>query len=289
MKSSFCFSLVYPDNDIFSGVAPFPGAETGTGGRLRDVQATGRGAHTLAGISAYCVGNLHIPGHSLPWEQDVATTPYAANLAHPLAIEIEASNGASDYGNKYGEPVVAGFTRSFGQRLPNGERVEFIKPIMFTAGIGLLNDSHRSKLDPEEGMVVCKIGGPAYRIGMGGGAASSRVQGTADAALDFNAVQRGDAEMENRMNRVIRACIDMLDKNPIISIHDQGAGGNGNVLKEIVDPLGARYDLRAIPCGDDTMSVSEVGFFSHLILLQRIKICLDLGCRISREQCIFSP
>ena len=140
-----------------------------------------------------------------------------------------------------------------------GERFEYIKPIMFTAGVGLLNAEHSVKGQPSEGMVVCKIGGPAYRIGMGGGAASSRVQGTgaADTALDFNAVQRGDAEMENRMNRVIRACINMA-QNPIVSIHDQGAGGNGNVLKEIVDPLGAKYDVRNIPLGDPTLSVMEI-------------------------------
>jgi phosphoribosylformylglycinamidine synthase len=204
-----------------TGVAPFAGAETGTGGRLRDVQATGRGAHSLAGISSYCVGNLCIPGHPLPWE---VPSPYPNNLARPLEIILEASNGASDYGNKYGEPVVAGFTRSFGQRLPNGNRVEWIKPIMFTAGIGQMVAEHAKKGDPVVGMVVCKLGGPAYRIGMGGGAASSRPLGSDEgaAALDFNAVQRGDAEMENRMNRVVRACIELGPRNPIVSIHDQG-------------------------------------------------------------------
>lgn len=239
-----------------TGVAPFCGAETGTGGRLRDVQATGRGAHTVAGVSAYCVGNLNIPGYVLPWEEE--NPQLASNLANPLTIEIDASNGASDYGNKYGEPVICGFNRAFGQRLPNGERYEFLKPIMFTAGIGSLDSRHAVKGQPEVGMIVCKIGGPAYRIGMGGGAASSRLQGTADAALDFNAVQRGDAEMENRLNRVIRACVEMGDNNPIISIHDQGAGGNGNVLKELVDPLGAEYQLRSIPVGDKTLSPLEI-------------------------------
>ena len=129
---------------------------------------------------------------------------------------------------------------------------------MFTAGIGQMDAGHASKGAPEEGMIICKVGGPAYRIGMGGGAASSRVGDTESAALDFDAVQRGDAEMENRMVRVIRACIELGDSNPIISIHDQGAGGNGNVLKEIVDPLGARLELRSIPLGDPTMTVMEV-------------------------------
>merc|ERR1719162_1440224 len=239
-----------------SGVAPFPGAETGTGGRLRDVMATGRGAYPVAGISSYCVGNLQIPGYDLPWEDK--SFLYPSNLAAPLDIEIKASDGASDYGNKYGEPVIHGFTRSFGQRLPSGERFEWVKPIMFSAGIGQMDARFADKGDPEKGMLVVKIGGPCYRIGIGGGAASSRVQSAENAELDFDAVQRGDAEMENRMNRLMRACCDLGDKNPIVSVHDQGAGGNGNILKELVDPVGASYDIRKVYIGDDTLSVLEI-------------------------------
>ncbi|CAM9462984.1 unnamed protein product [Ascophyllum nodosum] len=243
-----------------SGVAPFPGAETGTGGRLRDVMATGRGAKPIAGISSYCVGNLRIPGYSLPWEEEkgAGEWEYASNLASPLEIEIQASNGASDYGNKFGEPVIHGFTRSFGQRLPEGERFEYVKPIMFSAGIGQMDDAHADKGEPEVGMWVVKVGGPAYRIGLGGGAASSRVGDANTARLDFNAVQRGDAEMENRLNRLMRACVELGEANPIVSLHDQGAGGNGNVLKEIVDPAGATYDIRKVLVGDETMSVLEI-------------------------------
>jgi phosphoribosylformylglycinamidine synthase len=239
-----------------SGVAPFPGAETGTGGRIRDVHATGRGSLVVAGTAAYCVGNLNIPGYTLPWED--AELAYPDNLAPPLQIEIEASNGASDYGNKFGEPVIQGYTRSFGMRLPNGERREWIKPIMFSGGIGQIDAWHTRKDDPEKGMWVVKIGGPAYRIGMGGGAASSMVQGENVAELDFNAVQRGDAEMEQKVNRVLRACVELGADNPIVSIHDQGAGGNCNVLKEIVEPLGARIEVRDIPLGDETLSVLEI-------------------------------
>ncbi|CAJ1940320.1 unnamed protein product [Cylindrotheca closterium] len=239
-----------------SGVAPFPGAETGTGGRLRDVTATGRGAYPVAGISAYCVGNLNIPGYELPWEDK--SFVYPGNLALPLDIELKASDGASDYGNKFGEPVIHGFTRSFGQRLPNGERFEWVKPIMFSAGVGQMDGRFSEKGAPEKGMLVLKIGGPAYRIGIGGGAASSRVQSSENADLDFDAVQRGDAEMENRMNRLMRACCDLGDKNPIVSVHDQGAGGNGNVLKELVEPVGAVYDIRNVNVGDDTLSVLEM-------------------------------
>jgi len=239
-----------------SGVAPFPGAETGTGGRLRDVMATGQGAYPVAGISSYCVGNLQIPGYDLPWEDK--SFVYPSNLASPLDIEIKASDGASDYGNKYGEPVIHGFTRSFGQRLPNGERFEWVKPIMFSAGVGQMDARFSKKGDPENGMLVVKIGGPCYRIGIGGGAASSRVTSSENADLDFDAVQRGDAEMENRMNRLMRACCDLGDKNPIISVHDQGAGGNGNILKELVEPVGASYDIRKVNIGDNTLSVLEI-------------------------------
>lgn len=249
-----------------SGVAPFPGAETGTGGRIRDVQATGRGAHVIAGVSAYAVGNLLLDNYALPWED--GTAKYPPNLAHPRDILVQASNGASDYGNKFGEPVVTGFARSFGLVLPSGERREYIKPIMFSAGLGQLDGRHCVKGDPEPAMWVVKVGGPAYRIGMGGGAASSRIQDAKTAELDFNAVQRGDAEMESKMNKVIRACIELGERNPIVSIHDQGAGGNGNVLKEIVEVPhaqpgdanrgGARYEVRNLLVGDDTLSVLEI-------------------------------
>lgn len=239
-----------------SGVAPFSGAETGTGGRLRDVTATGRGAYPVAGVSSYCVGNLNIPGYDMPWEDK--EFKYASNLALPLDIAVEASNGASDYGNKFGEPVIHGFARSFGQRLPNSERFEWVKPIMFSAGVGQLDGRHTVKGEPASGMLVVKIGGPAYRIGIGGGAASSRIQSSENADLDFDAVQRGDAEMENRMVRLMRACCDLGDQNPIISVHDQGAGGNGNILKELVEPVGAEYDIRNVYVGDNTLSVLEI-------------------------------
>jgi len=123
-----------------TGVAPFPGAETGTGGRIRDVQATGQGGLVVAGTAAYCVANLLIPGYDLPWED--RRSVYLSNLASPLTIEIRASDGASDYGNKFGEPVILGFTRSFDQKLPGGERWAWIKPIMFTGGIGQIDDRH---------------------------------------------------------------------------------------------------------------------------------------------------
>jgi phosphoribosylformylglycinamidine synthase len=255
-KRKYHIILTAETHNFPSGVAPFPGAETGTGGRIRDVQATGTGGLVIAGTAAYCVGNLRIPGYALPWEE--TSFIYPNNLASPLSIEVDASNGASDYGNKFGEPVIQGFTRSFGLRLPDGERREWLKPIMFSGGIGQMDSRHTHKTEAQKGMLVIKIGGPAYRIGMGGGAASSMIQGENLAELDFNAVQRGDAEMEQKLNRVIRACVELGERNPIQSIHDQGAGGNCNVVKEIVHPAGAKIDIRKIQVGDNTLSVLEI-------------------------------
>ncbi|CAH6786138.1 phosphoribosylformylglycinamidine synthase isoform X1 [Phodopus roborovskii] len=240
-----------------TGVAPFSGATTGTGGRIRDVQCTGRGAHVVAGTAGYCFGNLHIPGYNLPWEDP--SFQYPGNFARPLEVAIEASNGASDYGNKFGEPVLAGFARSLGLQLPGGKRREWIKPIMFSGGIGSIEAKHVGKEPPEPGMEVVKVGGPVYRIGVGGGAASSvQVQGDNTSDLDFGAVQRGDPEMEQKMNRVIRACVEAPRGNPICSLHDQGAGGNGNVLKELSDPAGAIIYTSRFQLGDPTLNALEI-------------------------------
>lgn len=275
-----------------TGVAPFPGAETGTGGRIRDVQGTGKGGLVIAGTAGYCVGNLHIPGYDLPWENKYAAPE---NLATPLRIEIEASNGASDYGNKFGEPLIQGFTRSFDMRLDNGERWAYLKPIMFTGGIGQIDDRHTEKEKEEKGMIIVQVGGPAYRVGFGGGAASSMLQGENVSELDFDAVQRGDAEMEQKMNRVIRACNEMGDKTLIDVIHDQGAGGPANVLKELVEHSGGWVEIRNIKVGDPTMSVLEIyvaeyqernGFLIRPENLERFKaICVreKVNCEVLGE------
>jgi len=257
-KEKFVYHILFTaeTHNFPSGVAPFPGAETGTGGRIRDVEATGRGGLVIAGTVGYCVGNLYIPEYKLPWENPEETHP--DELAKPLEIEIQASNGASDYGNKFGEPVIQGFTRSFDMRTPNGERRAWLKPIMFTGGVGQIDSCHLKKEEAKKGMLIVQIGGPAYRIGMGGGAASSLIQGENIKGLDFDAVQRGDAEMEQKMNRVIRACIEMGDKNPIVSIHDQGAGGPANVQKELVEKSGGKINIRKIKSGDPTLSILEI-------------------------------
>ncbi len=236
-------------------VAPFPGADTGAGGRIRDSAAVGRGGIVGMGLAGYFTGNLFTPGFSIPGE--VAGKGKPSPYASPLAILIEGSNGVSSYGNKFGEPLTGGFTRTFGQ-IVGGEWREARKPILYSAGIGHLFDEQVKKADPEVGMLVVRIGGPAYPIGVGGGAASSMMQGQNTESLDYNSVQRGNPEMENRANRVIRACAELGSDNPISSIHDQGAGGPSNVLTELVEPLGGRINIRGIVLGDTTMSVLTI-------------------------------
>ncbi len=255
-QATYHLILTAETHNFPSGIAPFPGAETGTGGRIRDVEATGRGGLVIAGTAGYCTGNLNIPDYGIPGEDKDFI--YPSNMAAPLDIMIGESNGASDYGNKFGEPVIQGFTRTFGQRLPGGQRREWVKPIMFSGGIGQMDSRHTAKEEPDRSMLIIQIGGPAYRIGVGGGAASSLIQEEAREELDFNAVQRGNAQMEQKLNRVIRACIEMGDENPILSVHDQGAGGPCNVLTEIVEPAGGRIEIRNIELGDRTMSVLEI-------------------------------
>jgi len=231
-----------------TSIAPFPGAATGTGGRIRDNQSVGRGGLCIAGLAGYSVGDIN----------------YGDYIDKNIRTLIEASNGASDYGNKFGEPVIGGFCRSFGMTMDDNERIEYVKPIMFSAGVGQMNDIHTLKeTNLTNDILVVRLGGPTYRIGIGGGAASSRDQNTKNMDQDFNAVQRGDPEMENKLNRVIRNCIEMGEDNPILSIHDQGAGGMANVTKEIVHPNGAKINLKNVIIGDQTMSVLEIWISEH--------------------------
>jgi len=236
-------------------VSPFPGAQTGTGGRIRDDEATGCGGLVVAGTTGYAVGNLNLPGYFLPWEKP---SVYPSNLAYAQDIIIFGSDGTSRYGNEFGEPVIQGFTRSGAYYLPNGIRYEWLKPILFTGGVGQIDARHLEKQNAEKGMLIIQIGGPACRVGFGGGAASSKMQGENKESVDFNAVQRGDPEVEKNMDRVIRACIEMGDFNPIVSIHDQGAGGPANVLKELVEKAGGKIYIRKINSSDPTMSVLEL-------------------------------
>lgn len=235
-KKKYHFTFTSETHNFPTSICPFQGANTGTGGRIRDNQCVGRGGMVIAGIAGYCVGELK-------------DSKYAKKNLKTL---IEASDGASDYGNKFGEPVVLGFMRTFEM-----DNVGWIKPIMFTGGMGQISENNVEKIKPEKDMLVMKIGGPAFRIGFGGGAASSRDQNTKNYKDDLDAVQRGDPEMENRMNRFIRQCIEM-EENPIQNINDQGAGGTANVTKEIVYPMGADICLDNIIKSDSSMTALEL-------------------------------
>lgn len=242
-RRKYHFTFTSETHNFPTSICPFQGATTGTGGRIRDNQCVGRGGHVVSGIAGYCVGEI----------EPLKSEYYKKNLK----TLIEASDGASDYGNKFGEPVILGFTRVFEINV-NNNHIGWIKPIMFTGGVGQIDDHHVVKKPPKKNMFVIKIGGPAFRIGFGGGAASSRDQNTIHHNDDMNAVQRGDPEMENRMNRLIKTCIELGNMNPIQSINDQGAGGTANATKEIVYPNGADIFLGNIIKSDSSMSALEL-------------------------------
>jgi len=235
------------------------GAGTGTGGRIRDNQTVGRGGSIVAGSTLYLVGNLSIPGYSLPWEKENWEHPY--QLETPLQIILGAPKGAYRYGNEFGEPTLSGSTTSFEHVHGNEQETElfgYTKCGMWTLGLGWVDGQHLSKHRPEPGLQIVQLGGDAYRIGLGGASGSSRAAGTQEAELDWNSVQRANAEMEKVVDRVIQACITMGDNNPIRTIHDLGAGGDANALTELIFPAGGRVYLRRIPCGDKTMSALEI-------------------------------
>jgi len=229
-----------------------PGAGTGLGGNIRDIQGVGCGGTVLGALAIYNVANLFISGYDLPWEKEYA--PHPSRFQTPLEIIIEASNGASDYGNKFGVPLTTGSCTSF-ELMCGGEHYGWRKTCMVAGNWGLINEAHARKKELRKGYLVVQIGGDRYPIGLGGGSGSSKDAGGQEADLDFDSVQRANPEMENRNESVIRACAELGDKSPIISITDLGAGGECVALPEIVHPHGAKYELRNIPCGDKTMSV----------------------------------
>lgn len=265
------------------------GAGTGTGGRIRDNQTVGRGGTVVAGSTLYLVGNLFIPGYELPWEKKNWKHP--DQLETPLQIIIGAPRGAYRYGNEFGEPTLSGSTTAFEYVHSNGKEAElfgYTKCGMWTLGLSWIDGRHLKKYQPEQGFQIVQLGGDAYLIGLGGASGSSKVAGAQEAELDWNSVQRANAEMEKVFDRVIQACIMMGDRNPIRSIHDLGAGGDSNAVTEIIYPAGGRIYLRRIPCGDKTMSVLELWCNESqervVLLTSREDLPLLMGIA-SREKC----
>jgi len=238
-----------------TAISPFPGAATGVGGEIRDEAATGTGSRTVAGICGFMVSNLRIPGFPQPWERDFADFP--KRLATPLQIMTEGPIGGAAFGNEFGRPQLCGFFRTY-EGLIAGELRGYHKPIMLAGGMGVIRESQVQKKDVTVGALIVQIGGPAMRIGLGGGAASSMMTGTNSEALDFNSVQRGNAEMQRRCQGVVDACAYLGKANPILSIHDIGAGGLSNGCPELVEATGGTFELREVHNEERSMNPMEI-------------------------------
>ena len=244
-----------------TAISPFPGAATGSGGEIRDEGATGRGARPKAGMCGFSVSNLAIPGFVQPWEDGPANPAYGKpdRIASALEIMIEGPIGAAAFNNEFGRPNLAGYFRSFEQRVA-GEMRGYHKPIMIAGGIGNIAARHAFKIKFPAGSLLIQIGGPGMLIGLGGGAASSMATGANAADLDFASVQRGNPEMQRRAQEAIDRCWQMGSDNPILAIHDVGAGGISNALPELVHDAGrgARFELREVPSEEPGMSPREI-------------------------------
>ena len=238
-----------------TAISPFPGAATGVGGEIRDEAATGQGSRTIAGICGFMVSNLRIPGFPQPWERVYADFP--TRLATPLQIMVDGPIGGAAFGNEFGRPQLCGFFRTY-EGLVAGELRGYHKPIMLAGGMGVIRRSQVEKKDVKVGALIVQIGGPAMRIGLGGGAASSMMTGTNSEALDFNSVQRGNAEMQRRCQGVIDACSSLGKANPIMSIHDIGAGGLSNGCPELVEATGGKFELREVHNEERSMNPMEI-------------------------------
>jgi phosphoribosylformylglycinamidine synthase len=257
-----------------TAISPFPGAATGAGGEIRDEGATGRGARPKAGLAGFTVSNLDLPDAREAWEnardavqpvghrnpadaQEVYGRP--DRIASPLQIMIDGPLGGAAFNNEFGRPNLGGYFRAYEQNVAGVVR-GYHKPIMIAGGIGNISDQHTHKHDLPEGSLLIQIGGPGMRIGMGGGAASSMATGTNTAQLDFDSVQRGNPEIERRAQEVINACWQLGAKNPILSIHDVGAGGLSNAFPEVVDGAGkgAIFELRKIQLEESGLSPREI-------------------------------
>ncbi|WP_052462200.1 phosphoribosylformylglycinamidine synthase [Nigerium massiliense] len=240
-----------------TAISPFPGAATGSGGEIRDEGATGRGSQPKAGLTGFIVSNLNLPGTDEPWEAERYGAP--DHLASPLEIMTEAPLGAAAFNNEFGRPGLGGFFRVYEQTVDSVRR-GYHKPIMSAGGLGQIAAEQTEKVRFGEGSLLIQLGGPGMRIGMGGGAASSMASGTNAAALDFDSVQRGNPEMERRAQEVITACAALGDENPILAIHDVGAGGLSNAFPELVDDagMGARFDLDAVPLEESGLAPKEI-------------------------------
>ena len=239
-----------------TAISPFAGAATGAGGEIRDEGATGSGSKPKAGLTGFSVSNLHVPGFEQPWEQSYGKP---ARTASPLQIMIDGPLGGAAYNNEFGRPNIAGYFRTF-ELETAGEVRGYHKPIMLAGGVGNISAKHSKKNPIPAGAALVQLGGPAMLIGLGGSAASSMDTGSNIENLDFDSVQRGNPELERRAQEVIDRCWQLGDNNPILSIHDVGAGGISNAFPELVNDaaVGATFQLRDVHNEEPGMSPREL-------------------------------
>lgn len=240
-----------------TAISPHPGASTGAGGEIRDEGATGRGAKPKAGLTGFSVSNLQLPGLSEPWEQASIGKP--AHIASPLQIMTEGPLGGAAFNNEFGRPALGGYFRVYEQEV-DGIHRGYHKPIMIAGGVGAIRSDLTKKIEFPAGTLLIQLGGPGMRIGMGGGAASSMAAGTNTADLDFDSVQRGNPEIQRRAQEVINHCWGLAERNPILAVHDVGAGGISNAFPELVNDAGrgARFDLRKVPLEESGLAPKEI-------------------------------
>ncbi|MBP5473388.1 MAG: phosphoribosylformylglycinamidine synthase, partial [Bacteroidales bacterium] len=246
-------SLKAETHNFPTTVEPFNGASTGTGGEIRDRIAGGKAAFPVAGTAVYMTSYPR-PDGPREWEKSTTERPWLYQT--PEDILIKASNGASDFGNKFGQPLICGSVLTF-EHFENMKKYGYDKVIMLAGGIGIAKKKQSFKDTPEKGDIIVLLGGDNYRIGMGGGAVSSVETGKYDSSIELNAVQRANPEMQKRVYNAIRALGEM-DENPIVSIHDHGAGGHLNCLSELVEATGGKIDIAKLPIGDPTLSSKEI-------------------------------
>ncbi len=252
-KIKTLLSLKAETHNFPTTVEPFNGAATGTGGEIRDRIGGGRGAIPLAGPAVYMTAYPRLNG-GRPWERKINPRPWLYQT--PEQILIKASNGASDFGNKFGQPLICGSVLTF-EYLSNNKLFAYDKVIMLAGGVGYADARYGEKNIPQKGDKIILLGGDNYRIGMGGGAVSSVATGEFGNQIELNAVQRSNPEMQKRVSNAIRALAES-EYNPIISIHDHGAGGHLNCLSELVEKTGGRIDMAMLPIGDPTLSAKEI-------------------------------
>ncbi len=244
-----------------TAISPFPGASTGAGGEIRDEGATGRGSRPKSGLTGFSVSNLHLPGTDEPWERVRYGKP--EHIASPLQIMIDGPLGGAAFNNEFGRSNLGGYFRVYEQTVGEGAeavRRGYHKPIMIAGGLGSISATQTRKVQFPAGTLLIQLGGPGMRIGMGGSAASSMAAGANAAELDFDSVQRGNPEIERRAQEVINHCWALGEANPILAIHDVGAGGISNAFPELVDGagVGARFDLRQVPLEESGLAPKEI-------------------------------